>query len=195
MQKTLLSCFIAVGVLSIYSCSEDSADPQATDASSCRVREISLGTTKLKFFYNEESRIDSLKTYDGNELVYYSFVDYIDELTFDVYHSRTDLLDGSLLPHDLPERLEFDAQGRLVKHSFIMNKVGWHPKEVSPYISDFDTLIYNEKENLIEVQYWSKKEDVDDEFILSSKSSFIINTDLNITSLKYMDLERGEEEN
>lgn len=198
-MSTFYRRFLVIAMaLFFYSCNNDPSvkpDPDPSDKGPCRVIEMSRDSELLIFKYDEAFRIDSILVYDKHELIHYSFIKYIDDYTVDIYSSRVSLIDDSLVPHDLPERLEFDIQGRLVKHSFLDNTIGWPPQEVEPYVHDFDTLIYNESGKLVEVQHWNSQEDPGQHYLLNALSTVVMDNSFNIVSVNYKNLRWGEETN
>lgn len=183
-------------ILFFYSCDNDpSVKPDLSDEDPCRVTEMNRDSELVIIKYDDEFKIDSILAYEENELIHYSFIEYVDDYTVDIYSSRVSLIDDSMVPHDLPVRLEFDIQGRLVKHSFMDNIAGWPPQEIEPYIHDFDTLIYNESGKLVEVQHWNSKEGPGQLYELISVSNVVMDNNFNIISVNYKDLTWGDETN
>lgn len=176
-------------ILFFYSCDNDpSVKPDLSDEDPCRVTEMKRDSELVIIKYDDEFKIDSILAYEENELIHYSFVEYIDDHTVDIYTSRVSPVDDSIVPHDTPERLEFDTEGRLVKHSYIENAAGL-------YIHDYDTLIYDDSGKLAEVQHWNSKESFGQSYELTAVTKVVMDNNFNIISVNYKDLRWGDETN
>lgn len=181
-------------VLLLHSCDNaPSVEPGLSDEDPCRVTEMSLDSELIIIKYDNDFKIDSILSYKENELIRYTFIEYINDYTVDTYSSRVSLVDDAMVPHDLPDRLEFDVQGRLVKHSFMGNTIG--SQEVEPYVNDFDTLIYDGSGKLVEVQHWNSEEGPGQPYKLISVSTVVMNNSFNIVSVNYKDLRWGDDIN
>lgn len=196
MQNILKQFVVVLSALLFYSCDDNSSvEPDPTPEEHCRVVAMNFVDERIKIFYNDDFKTDSLFHYEGDKLVRLTKIEYSGANTIDIYTKHWQDFDGIELIGDFHTRLEFNEEGKLVKESYFDDESGFPPIAVEPYIHDYDTLIYNGSGKLVEVQHWNKEGDPDNDYILYSISSVVMDDNFNIVSVNYKDLKWDEEIN